>query len=231
MFSKVEKDRQTSTLPTWVPDWRIRGEMIGVSNDLHQYVATGSSQPVGWLSDDTKVLNLSGLDWDRVSSIKSATSAELDNLVDNMFATVVDGKILYTPTHETLERALRRVFYLDRTEFSTEWEITRWKTDSYEMFEEIVQRALSSGQNGKFKYDVLLYILVKSRKSRSIIVTEGGRLGITSDNVFPGDVITMLLGDEVPFVLRPLKNKPGHFTFVSECYIYSFMDKESLIDA
>lgn len=41
----------------------------------------------------------------------------------------------------------------------------------------------------------------------------------------------MLLGGEVPIVVRPLKDKPGHFTFVSECYIHGFMDGESLIDA
>lgn len=231
MFSKVEKDRQASTLPTWVPDWRTRGETIGVSGDVHQYAATGSSQPVGWLSDDAKVLNLSGLIWDRISSIKSATSAELDDWANSMFATVVHGKILYTKTHETLERALRRVYYLDRTEFSTEWGTTRWKTDSHEIFEETVWRALSSGHDGRLKYGVLLYTLMSSRKSRSIIVTEGGRLGIASDNVLPGDVITMLLGGEVPIVVRPLKDKPGHFTFVSECYIHGFMDGESLIDA
>lgn len=231
MFSKVEKDRQASTLPTWVPDWRTRGETIGVSGDVHQYAATGSSQPVGWLSDDAKVLNLSGLIWDRISSIKSATSAELDDWANSMFATVVHGKILYTQTHETLERALRRVYYLDRTEFSTEWGTTRWKTDSHEIFEETVWRALSSGHDGRLKYGVLLYTLMSSRKSRSIIVTEGGRLGIASDNVLPGDVITMLLGGEVPIVVRPLKDKPGHFTFVSECYIHGFMDGESLIDA
>lgn len=231
MLSKVEKDRQASTLPSWVPDWRTRGETIGVSGDLHQYATTGSSQPVGWLSDDAKVLTISGLDWDRVSSVKSANSAELDDWVNNMFATVVDGKILYTPTQETLERALRRVHYLDRTDFSTESETTRWKPDSHEVFEGILQRARSSGQDGRLKYGVLLYTLVISRKSRNILVTEGGRLGIASDNVLPGDVITMLLGGEVPVVLRPLKDRPGHYTYLSECYIHGFMDGESLVDA
>ncbi len=53
---------------------------------------------------------------------------------------------------------------------------------------------------------------------------------MTSDNVRTGDVIAMLLGGEVPVVLRPL-DESGHYTFVAECYIHGFMDGESLVDA
>ena len=66
ILSRVEKDRQSSALPTWVPDWRIKGQIIGIFDDLQQnirYAATGSSQPVGSLSDDSKVLTVFGLMW------------------------------------------------------------------------------------------------------------------------------------------------------------------------
>ena len=234
IFAKVENDRQPSVLPSWVPDWRVRGETMGVSSDSQQdirYAATGSSRPVGKLSDNAKVLTTSGLMWDQVSEVKSADSGELDDWVNDRFSRIVDGRKFYTPSNESLERALRRVYYLDKTEFTTESETTRWKPDSHEEFEKIVQRALSGEQRDRVRYGVLLHSLVKARRSRVIFVTESGRLGIAPDKVLPGDVITMLLGGEVPVVLRPFGDEIGHYTYVAECYVHGFMDGESLVDA
>ena len=213
ILSKVENDRRQSTLPSWVPDWRMRGEILGVSGDLQdiRYAATGSSRPLVKLSDDAKVLITSGLKWDQVSEVKSADSEELDDWVNDKFATIVDARKFYSPTNELFERALRRVYYLDRTEFTNESETARWKPDSHEEFEKIVQRALSVDQRDRVRYGVLLHSLVKARRSRAIFVTGSGRLGIASDKILPGDVITMLLGGEVPVVLRPLNDKVGHY--------------------
>ena len=234
ILSKVENDRQPSTLPSWVPDWRVRGETMGVSGDSQQdirYAATGSSRPVRKLSDNAKVLTTSGLKWDQVSEIKSADSGELDDWVNDRFARIVDGRKFYTPSNESLERALRRVYYLDKTEFTTESETTRWKPDSHEIFENIVQRALSGEQRDRVRYGVLLHSLVKARRSRAIFVTRSGRLGIAPDKVLPGDVITLLLGGEVPVVLRPLGDEVGHYTYIAECYVHGFMDGEGLVEA
>ena len=233
-LSKVETNRQPSTLPSWVPDWRVRGETMGVSGDSEQdvrYAATGSSRPAGKLSDDAKALTVSGLKWDQVSEVKSADSGELDDWVNDRFATTVDGRKLYTPTNETLERALRRVYYLDKSEFTTESETTRWKPDSHEEFENIVQRALSGEQRDRVRYGVLIHSLVKARRSRVIFITEEGRLGIASDKVLPGDMITMLLGGKVSVVLRPLNEKARHYIYITESYIHSLIDGEGLVEA
>ena len=234
ILSKVENDRQPSTLPSWVPDWRVRGETMGVSGDSQEdvrYAATGYSRPIGKLSDDAKVLTISGLKWDQVSKVKSAEYGELDDWVNDRFARIVDGRKFYTPSNESLERALRRVYYLDKTEFTTESETTRWKPDSHEEFENVVQRALSGEQRDRVRYGVLLHSLVKARKSRAIFVTESDRLGIAPDKILPGDVITMLLGGEVPVVLRPFGDEVGHYTYIAECYVHGFMDGESLVEA
>ena len=234
ILSKVETDRQPSTLPSWVPDWRVRGETMGVSGDSQQdirYAATGSSRLVGRLSNDAKVLTISGLKWDQVSEVKNADSAELDDWVNDRFTTIVDGRKFYTPSNESLERALRRVYYLDKTEFTTESEITRWKLNSHEEYETIVQRALSGEQRDRVRYGVLLHSQVKARRSRAIFVTEGGRLGIAPDKVLPGDVITMLLGGQVHVVLRPFGDEDEHYTYIAECYVHGFMDGEGLVEA
>ena len=237
ILAQAEQERQKTSLPTWVPDWRIRGHARYVSSTNGQilYAATGSSRPVGSLSDDAEMLTLSGLHWDRISAIKEAWSAEIDVWVENTLATTTAEKApekCYRPTNESPERALRRVTYLDRTTFTKEQEATRWKPSSHECFEDIVKGAPSRGQSGRLKYDILLFSMMEARRFRSIFVTEGGRLGIASDKILVGDAITMLLGGEVPIVLRPLlEPKAGHYTFVAECYVHGFMDGEGLIEA
>ena len=105
-----------------------------------RYAATGSSRPVGSLSDDAKVLTVIGLNWDRIYSAKNALYAKIDQWVNSVLATVVDDNDFYTPTNESLERALRRVrySYKDETRNTTEDELTRWKPNSHEEFEAIV---------------------------------------------------------------------------------------------
>ncbi len=179
VLSEIEKDRQPSALSTWVPDWRVRSETTGIRPVLQpivRYAATGSSRPILRLLDDAKVLSASVLPWDRVSAAKSAVSADVDEWINEMFDTTLDDKKYYSPTHESLERALRRVFYLDRTEFASEHEITRWKPDSHENYEDIARKALSDGQRGRLRYGILLHSLIKMRRSRTIIVTGRGRL-------------------------------------------------------
>lgn len=232
ILSEIEKDRLPSALPTWVPDWRVRRETTGIHPVLQlivRYYATGSSRPIVRLSDDAKVLSASGLHWDQISAARSANSADLDEWINDMFDMTLDGKKYYTPTNESLERTLRRVFYFDRTEFTSEHAITRWKLDSHENFDDIA-RNFSDGERGRLRYGRLLHSLISMRMSRTMIVTESGRLGMASENVRIGDVITMLLGGEAPVVLRPM-NEYGHYTFVAECYVHGFMDGESLVEA
>ena len=94
-----------------------------------------------------------------------------------------------------------------------------------------MQRALSGEQRDRVRYGVLLHSLVKARRSRVIFITEGGRLGIASDKVLPGDMITMLLGGEVPVVLRPFGDEVEHYTYIAESYVHGFMDGEGLVEA
>ena len=111
ILTRMEYDRQPSTLPSWVPDWRVKGHVVGVSDSFQQiirYAATGSSRPVGKLSDDAKVLTTSGFKWDQVSEVKSADSGELEDWINDRFARIEDGRKFYTPSNESLKRALRK---------------------------------------------------------------------------------------------------------------------------
>ncbi|MCJ1437038.1 hypothetical protein MMC27_006423 [Xylographa pallens] len=46
------------------------------------------------------------------------------------------------------------------------------------------------------------------------------------DATYKGDVVCVVLGGEVPYVIRPKKN--GHYLFVGECYVHGLMDGQAL---
>lgn len=58
--------------------------------------------------------------------------------------------------------------------------------------------------------------------------TTGGRFGQTSHETLPGDRICVVLGAEIPYVLRP--DEGGTFKLVGQCYIGGVMHGEVLGD-
>jgi hypothetical protein len=63
--------------------------------------------------------------------------------------------------------------------------------------------------------------------NRRLFRTSRGFLGLGRSNTREGDVVTVLHGGRVPFILR-LMGEPGtaHFAFVGDCFVHSIMDKE-----
>ncbi|KAN0099553.1 HET domain containing protein [Hyaloscypha variabilis] len=67
----------------------------------------------------------------------------------------------------------------------------------------------------------------KSHK-RKPFVTAKGHLGLGPDNIKPGDVISVLIGNQVPFVLRKIIE--GKYQVVGEAYVDGIMDGEAVAE-
>jgi hypothetical protein len=61
--------------------------------------------------------------------------------------------------------------------------------------------------------------------NRKFIVTLKGRMGIGPTETQPGDLISVIFGGEVPYILR---TQEGGFLFVGESYIHGLMDGEAV---
>ncbi|KAI1154489.1 HET-domain-containing protein [Nemania diffusa] len=57
-------------------------------------------------------------------------------------------------------------------------------------------------------------------------ITETGRLGLGYDNIKAGDVVTIIRGAQVPYILR--LQQTGKYNLVSEAYVDQIMDGEAL---
>jgi hypothetical protein len=72
------------------------------------------------------------------------------------------------------------------------------------------------------RYAVRLEVMI----SRCLFITATGNLGLEPATMASDDVVVMLFGGNVPYLLRPLKN--GQWRFVGECYVHGIMRGEVL---
>lgn len=61
---------------------------------------------------------------------------------------------------------------------------------------------------------------------RRLFLTANASLGLGPHGMRGGDVVCVLSGGEVPFVLRPMAG--GYFVLVGECYVGGLMEGEAI---
>jgi hypothetical protein len=70
-------------------------------------------------------------------------------------------------------------------------------------------------------------------QSRLLCITESDRLGLTAYGTKPGDVVAVVMGCNVPLVLRSIEHvasndSSGPFWLVGEAYVHGIMDGEAI---
>jgi len=83
-----------------------------------------------------------------------------------------------------------------------------------------------------YEYDehqesIELYMSEMESKSkyRKMIFTQKGYLGLAPPETMEDDIVCVLLGGNMPFILRP---EGSYHTFIGECYVHEIMDGEVL---
>jgi hypothetical protein len=62
---------------------------------------------------------------------------------------------------------------------------------------------------------------------RQFIITRHGLMGMASGGVQQGDLVTVLLGADMPYVLRPPR-EAGSWKLIGESYVHGMMNGEAL---
>ena len=65
-------------------------------------------------------------------------------------------------------------------------------------------------------------------KGRRFCATVAGRLGLVPSSAAAGDIVCVLYGGRVPFLLRPRLEGSG-YVLVGECYVHGLMDGEGVV--
>jgi hypothetical protein len=212
----------STQLPTWVPDWRTRPYDWAFSFlTASLYNATGSSRvSLEQLGEQNK-LHLQGI---RIDSIEIFTEAvgykEWKNVVrhaSSSFRTRDGWDITYSHTAEPLEVAFVRTCSADKQWIEGHgWE--RWMGEPFNYRNERVS-----------KFDAMKdQPSDPSTEHRQFFITKNHRIGLAPLHAQKGDVVCLLLGGEVPLLLREAGDE---YEFVGECYVHGLMNGEGLIEA
>lgn len=72
-------------------------------------------------------------------------------------------------------------------------------------------------------------VYVPWSQNRAFFITDGGRMGIGPQDMQSTDIICILFGGTVPYVLRPTENS-DEYLLIGECYVHGVMSGEAIDD-
>ncbi|KAI0121013.1 heterokaryon incompatibility protein-domain-containing protein [Xylariales sp. AK1849] len=130
---------------------------------------------------------------------------------------------LYERTAETVNTLISRTRCADLALYDEQRTNLRWDTDAVERINYLAEQERGS------LYTAYLKRTIARNRGLSLFVTQDQLIGSAPCTISDGDIICVLLGGEVPVVLRPTV-EDAKYEFIGECYLHGFMDGESLVE-
>lgn len=226
--------------PSWAPDWSSKDlpqplfttpifVVRGGKRHCPYSAAQMSTQTLAQSFSVKGKLDLIGLYVDEIEHLgqpftEHGDAADDDARVARLFTWLHDLDTTLLPctneiykTAEEVYDALWRTPIADRA-YVHSWETARASEETHRAYQ-AVRVGGNVGQGVKYA-KIAFNKLLQRRPFRS----EGGYIGLGPLGMCPGDLIWILPGADVPFVLRPASN--GGFTIVGEAYVHKIMDGE-----
>jgi Heterokaryon incompatibility protein (HET) len=245
-------------LPSWVVDWTFRPEgntLLTYPRPLH-YQATGSTNPVLTSPQYSSPLRLDGVFADVIkactnplnnseapgNTINPAIPPGLTNWY--LAASRLAESLVTTPSEQpapcSSEDRFWRTLVANRTyggipapsSYASEHMIVReylnlWDSCDRDMasFSADPRRIELQPAYDKSSFLVAWY---KFSFQRSFCVTKHGRMGLVPGGSEAGDRVVVLLGGDLPFVVRENEKDKEEFVLIGDCYIDGITDGEAL---
>lgn len=222
------------SIPSWAPDWTEETSRVGFSYDELTrsksdtvYFSSGSSKAMCLPSEDDTKLVLRAVLFDKVSCVEpeaahtgnigNPSEVALDGGAWSQLASTISQQGLYQPTGEQYEAAFARLRVRDR-----------WPGLNRRLRKPPASMPVVGPNNGKRPLHLKRYAAKISDYTTNcrLFLTNSGYMGLGEYNVAKGDHIYLLMGGEVPFILRP---EGEHFRLVGEAYVHGIMDGEGLL--
>lgn len=235
-------------LPSWVPDWRtVPLHILGPPVSPH--CASGETLPRLHVNHDTRALYIRGIRIDTIlrPSWKFHSSPFLFRNVHGRELPIEvlwndicgrkrfslrqkypNGEPSFFALVQTLSNACigvdrsRSYKDIDKSEWLAHGAayLTKAEGGSDAVEHEIQELALT-GDAFKWSHEATLVT-----RYRRFAITDGGLFVLGSDVLEEGDVVVVLYGGRVPFILR--ERKEGGWTLIGECYVHGMMNGETL---
>lgn len=226
--------------PSWVPDWRQNkaSNTLSTMPSANSYSASGTESLHMGFSDNADILSLKGIDFDRVAAYGHKLASYGFGYVTYQeevdFTKMAWGLVQPSDTSSALD--------VDRTVIKTFIRtLTAGQNDDPDFFghalhwfaqnthilsiTSLLQRMPRSlkqrADSGRFHE-----AFVQACVDRRFFVTENGLMGVGPDAIREGDIIVILFGGRVPYLLRAVDQG---YRLVGECYISEVMEGEAIL--
>ena len=238
-------------LPSWVPDFRFgftgRNATLKFSRmdaakhgRNRNYNASGASRAT-LSNDEYGQLTLQGIHVDRIRLISKEDgnmtgghTIGLNILPGGQWPQLAEQAALdgvYSPTREPIRLAFQRLYIRDYMPNDFSPEIRRRRLNTPIAVPEPGTSSMVSLGPGANIFNVaqgdIAIQIVAATTNRRLVVTDSGYIGLVHRSCVVGDFIFILMGGDMPCVLR--KVETGTYAFQGEAYVHGIMDGEFLL--
>lgn len=256
-----ERKKAESEIPTWAPDWSSHGNNERTDAWIHTRTRHFDAGPwqdnVATLCHD-RILAIKGIEIDAVTIVTTALSQDA-SLADRLdeFARLAQydesSQMIYTSgttikdafwrtmLNDTItpepnlymrasreQEALFDLWWLTLKNGSAQLANFRQQLQDLETFTEMVAG-----------FDMIRRSFWEENDNRVFFTTQNGYMGFGPPDMKAGDLVYVLLGSKVPFVLRPghplrveggegSSCNGGYYSLVGYCYVHGIMDGEAV---
>ncbi|KAF2759903.1 HET-domain-containing protein [Pseudovirgaria hyperparasitica] len=210
-ISGKQARRKNTDLPSWVPDWTLEGQ----DSSMHRYEGTkfttsGSSSLSVKICPNMEKLTVKGVYFDRIQlfDVPWISDDEEETYVPN------DTELVYNDLFN-LFRSLK-VFDPDDPA-----SMSAMCMDPLAILTHARYQKSNAAESFFGRKRVEIFARLRA------CTTEYGRFGMTSSNARQGDVIAIILGHDVPVVLRPTAVQ-DQYRYVGLCCVRGHMEGEAL---
>jgi hypothetical protein len=224
-----------SSLPSWVPDWTFRVSMHPFEKvldpDAYGEISkayNASGMLTGNCYIDDRALRVQGSVLDQIT--------QLSNICEwNLATRGLETERSWAPEHpnspyfngETIMEAYNHTLAADigRQNMDSDSKLSRGFAIDWELVEREVAHMTPAERRRKSWMLVDVKMMAFGRR---LFRTSRGFMGLGPAAAQVGDRICVLLGGQVLYVLRHLKD--SHFELVGECYVHGMMDGQACED-
>lgn len=234
--------KNAAVLPSWVPDWTRPMSMTPITkgfSDDRAFSAAGTSLASNCFDrneDQPRMIVLDGMKVGEVTSIgqiwNSKQMLDSPEAMHRWFADFEDLSRLHAINSNISEENIWQIPIAFRKPETLKWKQRgQVLQESYQILRGHVRPPEGVTNINHWYQDNVtpyMYAMYRTANQRRAFTTNQGHLGLGPGHMQSGDLVCIILGSEVPLVLRRLAT--GAYTLVGDAYVHGVMHGEYMED-
>lgn len=256
MLYRAGLGHRSERFPSWIPDWTVKraSSLHDSSEGGISFAASGPQQCKIKCIPNTDELLVEGYEVDEIESISRASNVEEEwekyfNEVDTMIDSAILAPVRHLPEDLKWKVPIAGLLW-PKVAVSGGIDLkSSYTALRKHLYRKQKGKAKESGNSGNgcplpresamfvehvaagsYEKQAASYIaaLQDTVHGWRFVVTKNGYVGVVPNMTKVGDVVAILKGGRVPFVLRRSGERDGAFRLVGECYVHCLMNGEGL---